>query len=525
MIHAAAPHFLWPFAVRMDVTFDESVPFYRLFPYRTAPLPPPPPAAHPRARSLSGRPTPLQGPAPSGVSQTDPLSLAKPVKVTSDSGAAGGGAARGAASGGAEPAGAGPGGAEPMVAEPGGAASEGAEPGGAEPEGAEPGGRSAGVVGPRAGGTGAIGAGAACAGAGAAKLESVEPEVAEPGGAADLASESLSRHGSCASGLLGAPAFGVALLELEALELEALAPGALELQERGLEVLELEALALEALELRALVLEALELTVLELEALELEALELEALELETLELEALELEALELEVLELEVLELEALELQALVLEALLLEVLELEVLELEALCSSDQRREPASRPASLVCTVRRAPRVLRPRSPPVLGTHTMALRPSFATQRVPLPSPPASSLPDVPDPESDHVRAASPTVIRLLATVVTDPSFESTDASTLVAELVDFAAACRLDYAASLVAESESVCPPSIGGECALGTDVLDDRQEDFECLAAAVPHLVAWLLAPEGDSDALDIPTPRSYAEAITGPYSSKC
>ncbi|CAI7853548.1 unnamed protein product, partial [Closterium sp. NIES-53] len=25
-----------------DVTFEESVPFYRLFPYRTAPLPPPP---------------------------------------------------------------------------------------------------------------------------------------------------------------------------------------------------------------------------------------------------------------------------------------------------------------------------------------------------------------------------------------------------------------------------------------------------------------------------------------------------
>ncbi|CAI7850533.1 unnamed protein product [Closterium sp. NIES-54] len=30
--------------------------------------------------------------------------------------------------------------------------------------------------------------------------------------------------------------------------------------------------------------------------------------------------------------------------------------------------------------------------------------------------------------------------------------------------------------------------------------------------------------LLAPEGDSDAPDIPTPRSYAEAITGPYSSQ-
>ncbi|CAI7861356.1 unnamed protein product [Closterium sp. NIES-54] len=31
--------------------------------------------------------------------------------------------------------------------------------------------------------------------------------------------------------------------------------------------------------------------------------------------------------------------------------------------------------------------------------------------------------------------------------------------------------------------------------------------------------------LLAPEGDLDAPDIPTPRSYTEAITGPYSSKC
>ncbi|CAI7758491.1 unnamed protein product, partial [Closterium sp. NIES-54] len=112
----------------------------------------------------------------------------------------------------------------------------------------------------------------------------------------------------------------------------------------------------------------------------------------------------------------------------------------------------------------------------------------------------------------------------RVPATIVTDPSFESTAASALVSELVDFAAACRLNYAASLVAESESVWPPSIGGECALGTDALEDRQEDFECLATAVPHLVAMLLAPEGDPDALDIPTPRSYAEAITGPYSSQ-
>ncbi|CAI7894487.1 unnamed protein product [Closterium sp. NIES-54] len=56
-------------------------------------------------------------------------------------------------------------------------------------------------------------------------------------------------------------------------------------------------------------------------------------------------------------------------------------------------------------------------------------------------------------------------------------PALSSAAASTLVAELVDFAAACRLDYGASLVAESESDCPPSIGGEFALGTDVLEDR------------------------------------------------
>ncbi|CAI5936394.1 unnamed protein product [Closterium sp. NIES-64] len=134
------------------------------------------------------------------------------------------------------------------------------------------------------------------------------------------------------------------------------------------------------------------------------------------------------------------------------------------------------------------------------------------------------SSLPVLADPESDSLRAASPTVTRLLATAVTDPSFESTAASALVTELVEFAARCRLDYAASLVAESESVCPPSIGGECALGTDVLEDRQEEFQCLAAASPHLVSVLLTPEGDPDALDILTPRSYAEAIEGPYSSQ-
>ncbi|CAI7924715.1 unnamed protein product, partial [Closterium sp. NIES-54] len=193
------------------------------------------------------------------------------------------------------------------------------------------------------------------------------------------------------------------------------------------------------------------------------------------------------------------------------------------------ERREPESRPvspesrsASPVRTVR-AGHVSRP---PVPGTHSMTLRPSTAPQRVPLPSPHASSLPAGPNPASDSLRAASPAVTRFLAIAVTDPLFESTVASALVTELVDFTAACRLDYATSLVAESASasVCPLSVGGECALGTDVLEDRQEEFECFAATVPHLVSMLLAPEGDPDAPNIPTPRSYEEAIEGPYSSQ-
>ncbi|CAI7784832.1 unnamed protein product [Closterium sp. NIES-53] len=96
-----------------------------------------------------------------------------------------------------------------------------------------------------------------------------------------------------------------------------------------------------------------------------------------------------------------------------------------------------------------------------------MTLCPSTAPQRVPLPSPPASSLLDGPDLDSDSIHAASPSVTRFLATAITDPLFESSAASALVAELVDFTAASGLDYATSLVAESASasVCPPSVGG------------------------------------------------------------
>ncbi|CAI7865675.1 unnamed protein product [Closterium sp. NIES-54] len=188
------------------------------------------------------------------------------------------------------------------------------------------------------------------------------------------------------------------------------------------------------------------------------------------------------------------------------------------------KRREPASRPVSPVHSGRSGCRVPSQRQPTVSDPHLVVRRLSSPSSHVPLLPPPVSSLPVVADPASDLFRAEHSTVPRLLATVVTDPSVESAAASAVVAELVDFAAHCRLDYAASLVAESESVCPPSVGGECALGTDILEDRQEDLECLAAVAPHLVSMLLAPEGDPDTPDIPTPRSYAEAIAGEYSSQ-
>ncbi|CAI7754757.1 unnamed protein product [Closterium sp. NIES-54] len=124
-----------------------------------------------------------------------------------------------------------------------------------------------------------------------------------------------------------------------------------------------------------------------------------------------------------------------------------------------------------------------------------MSLCPSSVPQRVVLPEPPASSLPRVRDLESDLARAASPTVTRLLATVVTGPHLESTTAFALVTELVDFAARSRLEYVTSHVTEFESVC---------------------------LRPSGVSLPLA--GDPDAIDIPTPLSYAEAIMGEYSSQ-
>ncbi|CAI7858272.1 unnamed protein product [Closterium sp. NIES-53] len=158
------------------------------------------------------------------------------------------------------------------------------------------------------------------------------------------------------------------------------------------------------------------------------------------------------------------------------------------------EHRELASRPALPARTISRTRRV---RPPPM--AHTLWHFPDLA-------------------------RAACPTVTHVLATLVTDPCFASTAVSALVTELVDFASTCRIDYFASLISESGSDCPPSVGVELALGCDVLEERLFELECLAAAVPHFAAMLLAPEGNPDAMDIPSLGSYADATSDQYSSQ-
>ncbi|CAI7934164.1 unnamed protein product [Closterium sp. NIES-54] len=459
-----------------DVTFDESVPFYCLFPYRSAPPPPPPLFLAP-------------GPPP-----VDPLPGTAPVEVAIDSGAARGAAFGGAASGGAEPRGAesegtGSGGAEPGGEEPWGAEPAGVEPGGAEPKGVEPGGaESEGAV------SGAGGAGVTAGAGGSGGAAAVGPGGARTrcaraagndgfGGAGAGHPTEPGAAGARGAGAIGARAGGTGAGGAGAGGAGAIDPGAGGAVSGGTRA-------------GGTVLPQPYYVPLLQEVLGVPS----SFGLTPPLLCPPPDQS------------------QPLLLPA--------SALPAPSPCTEQtgrltERCEPASRPASPVRTSRRVP---LPRPPLVPGTHAMALRPSSVPLRVSLPAPPESSLPAVPDPQSDVARAVSPTASRLLVTIVTDPSFESTAASALVAEPFDFAAACRLDYATALVAKSESSNPPSVGGECALGTDVLEDRQEDFEFLAATVPRFASMLLAPEGDPDAPDIPTPRSYAEAITGPYSSQ-
>ncbi|CAI7822052.1 unnamed protein product [Closterium sp. NIES-53] len=537
MIHAAAPHFLWPFAVRyaahqlnllprvslpetsptlrwtgkvgdasvfrfwgsraffyhptsrcvfpsQDVRFDELVPFYCLFPYRSAAPPPPLLILAPGPPPVD--PLPPQGPAPSGVSQVDPLPGTVPVEVAGDSSAARGATSGGVASGGAEPGGAesegaGSGGAEPGGAEPGGAElggveTAGVEPGGAEPEGVEPGGAES--EGAEYGGARPRGSASAGGPAGASPRLSPRPEPLSPqqlrewfaqrtrlwsgaveagdpaardtgaggarvtaraggtGGAAAAGSGGARTRGTGAAGTGGVGGVGAGdPTEPGAAEFGgagARGPGAGGAGAGGNGAGGTRAGGAGAVDPGARGARAGGASGTGAGGTVRPRPYFVPLHQQTSGL---------------------------------------------------TDRHEPASRPASPVRAGRRVP---RQRPPPVSGTHAMALRPSFVPLRIPLPAPPESSLHAVPDPESNRAHAASPTLSRLLATI--------------------------------------SVSPPSVGGECALGTDVLEDRQEDFEYLAAAVPRLASMLLAPGGDPDAPDIPTLRSYAEAITGPYSSQ-
>ncbi|CAI7912323.1 unnamed protein product [Closterium sp. NIES-53] len=505
MIHAAAPHFLWPFAVRyaahqlnlwprvslpetsptlrwtgevgdasvfrfyhptlrgvfpsQDVTFDESDPFYRLFPYRTAPPLPSPLFLAPDPPLVD--PLPPQGPAPSGVSQVDPLPCPAPVQV-----AVGSGAPRAAASGGAEPGsaesegaetggteprgvatgGGEPGGAEPEGVEPGGAASKGAESGGAEPHGAASSGGSAGAS-PRlspqqlcewfvrrmrlwsgasgAGGAGAAGAegtgvaagagftgGAATTGPGGARTQGTG--AAGVGGVEGAGAGDPTESGATGASGTGAGGAGVGGPGVGG----AGAGGAGTVDPGG------------AVRPRPYFVPLLQqvLGTMSSAALTPPLLCPPPDQSQPPLQPASPLPA---------------------------------PYPYTEQSGGLKERREPSSRPVLPVHTARCTP---RSRPPPVPGTHAMALRPSSVPLRVPLPAPPESSLPEVPDPESDRACAATPTVSRLLPTAVTDPSLESAAASALVAELLDFAVACHLDYATALVVESASASPPSVG-------------------------------------------------------------
>ncbi|CAI7893546.1 unnamed protein product, partial [Closterium sp. NIES-54] len=365
-----------------DVTFDESVSYYRLFPHRTASPPPLPLFLAPGPPLVD--PLPPQGPAPSGVSQVDP---AEPVEVAVDSGAARGTEPSGAESGGAEPGGAETGRAVPARATSGGTLGVPSRREPLSPQrlrewysrrcrvaAVSAGARATGATGGAGGAGGAAGVAARAGDPGAAGTGSVS---AVSGGAArprpyfvpflqQVLGSSPSPTPTPPPPFLSPPP----VQSRSQLQLTSPLPGPSPYSgpTRGL-----------------------------------------------------------------------------------------------------TERREPesrpvspASRPASPVRTVR-AGCVSRSRLPPVPGTHSMTLRPSTAPQRVSLPSPPASSLLDGPDLEFDSLRAASPTITRFLATAVTDPLFESCRCSRLRRFLSLSPSHCRHRTTLATLGFAPSTADPSL--------------------------------------------------------------
>ncbi|CAI7804298.1 unnamed protein product [Closterium sp. NIES-54] len=109
--------------------------------------------------------------------------------------------------------------------------------------------------------------------------------------------------------------------------------------------------------------------------------------------------------------------------------------------------------------------------------------------------SPPVSVLPSLPDssltvfshPVIDYYRAARLVVSRVLASLVTDPRASPSFVSALTAAVADFASTRRLDYTRVMAALPPY--PLSVGGESALGCDVLEDRQFELGTYVDAVP------------------------------------
>ncbi|CAI7830510.1 unnamed protein product [Closterium sp. NIES-53] len=403
-----------------DVTFDVSVPFCRLFPYRSAPPPPPPlflAPGPPPAR-------PPQGPAPAGVPQVDPLPGTAPVEVAVGSGAApgaasGGAASRGAESGGAGSAGTGSGGAEPEGeepggVEPGGAESEGAESRGAESRGAEP--RGAASPGGPAGASPRLSPPQLCEWlVRRARLRSGAPRAGGAGdagaGGAGVTAGAGGSGGTAAAGSGGARTMGAGAVGTggvggagagDPTEPGAAGAGGSCVCGAGAGGAGAGGGGVGGTGAGGA---------------------------------------------------------GATGAGAEVLGVPPSTSLTPPLLCPPpDESQRPfqlaSPLPAPSPYTeqsgglTKRSEPVSRPASPVRIG------RPFLVR----------SSLRAVPDPESDRALAASPTVSHLLATIVTNPSFESTAPSSLVAELVDFAAACRLDHATALVAESDSASPPSVG-------------------------------------------------------------
>ncbi|CAI7743455.1 unnamed protein product [Closterium sp. NIES-54] len=408
-----------------DVTFDESIPFYRLFLYRSTPPPPPPlflALGHPRVDPL-----PPQGPAPSRVSQVDPLLGTASVEVAVGSRAARGARSGGAASGGVQPGcaeskGAGSGGAEPGGEEPGGAepaGSGGAEPRGAASSGGPPGASlrlslqqlrewlvrrarlRSGATGAGAAGAGGAGVtarvggpgGTTAAGPGGARTrgngaagtggvggagagDPTEPgAVGSDAGGAEARGSGAGGTGAGGAGAGGAGVGGTSVGGAVAGGTDAGGAGAGSAGVRGAG-----ARGSGAIDPGGTVRPRPYLVPL----------------------------------------------LQQ------VLGVPSSTSLTPPLLCPSpDQSHLP-----------------LLPASPLPAPSPYTEQSDGFTERREPAsrPASPVRIAHRVPDPEFDLARAASPTFSRLLATVVTDPSFESAAASPLVAELLDFAAACRLD-------------------------------------------------------------------------------